>query len=58
MNLPTAIVLLVVLGMVVVAIHFLRMRKGKCSCGENKKVAVRAAQWIARLGGNHSSTKW
>jgi hypothetical protein len=37
MNLPTAIVLLVVLAMVVAAIHFLRMGKGKCSCGENKK---------------------
>ena len=37
MNLPTAIVLLVVLGMVVIAIHFLRKGKGKCSCGEKKK---------------------
>ena len=37
MNLPTAIVLLVVLAMVVAAIHFLRMGKGKCSCGENGK---------------------
>ena len=37
MNLPTAIVLLVVLGMVVVAIHFLRKGKGSCSCGDNGK---------------------
>ncbi len=37
MNLPTAIVLLIVLAMVVAAIHFLRMGKGKCSCGVNGK---------------------
>ena len=37
MNLPTAIVLLVVFGMVVVAIHFLRKGKGSCSCAENGK---------------------
>ena len=37
MNWATAIVLLIVLAMVVVAIHFLRMGKGKCSCGENGK---------------------
>lgn len=37
MNWATAIVLLVVLAMVVVAIRFLRMGKGKCSCGENRK---------------------
>jgi hypothetical protein len=37
MNLPTAIVLLVVLAMVVVAIHFLRKGKGSCLCGENGK---------------------
>ncbi len=37
MNLATVIVLLIVLAMVVAAIHFLRMGKGKCSCGEKKK---------------------
>ena len=37
MNWPTAIVLLIVLAMVVVAIHFLRKGKGSCSCGEKKK---------------------
>ena len=37
MNLPTVIVLLIVLAMVVVAIRILRMGKGKCSCGENGK---------------------
>jgi len=40
MNLATAIVLLIVLAMVVVAIHFLRMGKGKCSCDENGKKTV------------------
>ena len=40
MNLPTAIVLLVVLAMVVVAVHFLRMGKGKCSCDEKGKKTV------------------
>ena len=32
MNLPTIIVLLVVLGLVIVAIRILRMGKGNCSC--------------------------
>ena len=37
MNLPTIIVLLVVLAMVVIAIRFLRSGKGNCSCGDKKK---------------------
>jgi len=37
MNLATAIVLLIVLAMVIVAIRILQMGKGKCSCGENGK---------------------
>ena len=37
MNLPTVIVLLIVLAMVVAAIYFLRMGNGKCSCNENGK---------------------
>ena len=37
MNLPTIIVLLIVLAMVIVAIRILRTGKGKCSCGENTK---------------------
>ena len=32
MNLPTIIVLLVVLGLVIVAIRIMRMSKGSCSC--------------------------
>lgn len=37
MNLPTIIVLLVVLAFVIVAIRALRKGKGNCSCGENGK---------------------
>lgn len=37
MNLPTVIVLLVVLALVVVAIRALRMGKGNCSCDESTK---------------------
>ena len=37
MNLATAIVLLVVLALVIVAIRILRMGKGGCSCGGNGK---------------------
>lgn len=37
MNLATAIVLLVILAMVVVAIRAMRTGKGSCSCGENGK---------------------
>ncbi|MBR3492757.1 MAG: hypothetical protein IKH44_10720 [Bacteroidales bacterium] len=37
MNLPTIIVLLVVLALVLVAIRALRKGKGNCSCGENGK---------------------
>ena len=40
MNLPTIIVLLVVLAMVIVAIRFLRSGKGNCSCGDDGKKAV------------------
>ncbi|MBR0177072.1 MAG: hypothetical protein IJQ11_06575 [Bacteroidales bacterium] len=39
MNLATAIVLLIVLGMVVWAIHSLRSGEGRCSCGESGKPA-------------------
>jgi hypothetical protein len=42
MNQPTIIVLLIVLAMVIVAIHFLRMGKGKCSCGENGKKTAKS----------------
>ena len=37
MNLPTVIVLLVVLAMVIVAIRAMRMGKGKCACDGNSK---------------------
>ena len=37
MNLPTIIVLLVVLAMVIVAIRAMRMGKGKCACDGNAK---------------------
>ena len=37
MNLPTVIVLLVVLAMVIVAIRAMRMGKGKCACDGNPK---------------------
>ena len=37
MNLPTVIVLLVVLAMVVVAIRMMRTGKGSCSCGSTGK---------------------
>ena len=37
MNLPTVIVLLVVLAMVIVALRVMRMGKGKCSCEGNSK---------------------
>ena len=37
MNLPTVIVLLVVMALVIVAVHILRTGKGSCSCGEKKK---------------------
>ena len=37
MNLPTVIVLLVVLAMVIAAIRIMRMRKGSCSCGSAGK---------------------
>ena len=37
MNLPTVIVLLVVLALLIFAIHTLRMGKGNCSCSENTK---------------------
>ena len=37
MNLPTVIVLLVVLALVVVAVYILRMGKGKCACDGNAK---------------------
>ena len=37
MNLPTVIVLLVVLALLVIAIRTLRMGKGSCSCGKNTK---------------------
>ena len=37
MNLPTVIVLLVVLAMVIVAIRAMRMGKGKCACDGNAK---------------------
>lgn len=40
MNLPTAIVLLVVLALVIVAIRAMRMGKGNCSCGENGEKTV------------------
>lgn len=39
MNLATAIVLLVVFAMLIVAIHFLRMGKGNCSCSSEEKKA-------------------
>lgn len=37
MNLPTIIVLLVVLALLIVAIRTLRMGKGSCSCGGKTK---------------------
>ena len=37
MNLPTAIVLLAVLAMVIVAIRIMRTGKGSCSCGSTGK---------------------
>ena len=37
MNLPTVIILLVVLAMVIVALRVLRTGKGKCSCDSNTK---------------------
>ena len=37
MNLPTVIVLLVVLAMVIVAFRVMRIGKGKCSCEDNTK---------------------
>jgi hypothetical protein len=40
MNLPTVIVLLVVLTLVMVAIRTLRIGKGKCSCDKSTKQDV------------------
>lgn len=37
MNLPTVIVLLVVLALVVMAINALHSGKGTCSCGEHNE---------------------
>ena len=36
MNFATVIVLMVVLGLVVLAVHGLRRGKGSCSCGDGK----------------------
>ena len=42
MNLPTVIVLLVVMAMVIVAIRAMRMGKGKCACDGNTKKPANA----------------
>ena len=44
MNLPTVIVLLVVLAMVIVAIRAMRMGKGKCACDGNAKKPANASK--------------
>ena len=44
MNLPTLIVLLIVLTMVFFALRFLRMGKGNCSCSKDAKQKVHSSK--------------